>query len=204
MVIVMSLKQLNEYIKSSKLGQSIKDSATQIDELTITTTPDNIAELLMFLRDDKKCMFKQLLSICGVDYPEKEKRFEVIYNLLSLEHNQRIRVKVNADTQTLIPTVTNIFASASWYEREIWDMYGILFANHPDLRRILTDYVFEGHPLRKDFPLTGHLEVRYDIERKQVVYEPVTLTQEFRNFDFTSPWEGVNYVLPGDEKATKE
>lgn len=199
-----ALTKFKEYILQTKYKQSINNISFSKDGLIININAHDIANFLLFLRDDKKCLFKQLISICGADYPEREQRFEIIYNLLSLELNQRVIVKVDANDNTLIPTVINIFASAGWYEREVWDMYGALFANHPDLRRILTDYVFEGHPLRKDFPLTGHIELRYDIEKKQVVYEPVTLTQEFRNFDFTSPWEGVNYILPGDEKATKE
>ena len=145
-----------------------------------------------------------MVSICGADYPNKVKRFEVIYALLSLKHNNRIRVKVAVGYDEVISTASDIFINATWYEREVWDMYGVMFANNPDLRRILTDYNFDGHPLRKDFPLTGNVEVRYDLEQKKVVYEPVSLTQEFRSFDFMSPWEGTSYVLPGDEKATKE
>ena len=156
--------------------------------------------VLTYLRDQPNCQFKMLVDVCGVDYPEREQRFEVVYHLLSLKHNQRIRVKVATDEVTPVPSVTGVFGSANWYEREVWDMYGIYFADHPDLRRLLTDYGFEGHPMRKDFPQTGYVEVRYDEEQKRVVYEPVQLRQDWRSFDFLSPWEGGG-VLPGDEKA---
>jgi len=147
------------------------------------------------------CQFKLLVDICGVDYPDRDERFEVVYNLLSLSHNSRVRVKVEVAEDVPVPSVTGVFSCANWWEREAWDLYGIPFSDHPDLRRILTDYGFEGHPLRKDFPLTGYVEVRYDDARKRVVYEPVKLTQEFRTFDFLSPWEGTSTLLPGDEKA---
>jgi NADH-quinone oxidoreductase subunit C len=156
--------------------------------------------VLTYLRDQPNCQFKMLVDLCGVDYPEREQRFEVVYHLLSLKHNQRIRVKVATDEATPVPSVTGVFGSANWYEREVWDMYGIYFADHPDLRRLLTDYGFEGHPMRKDFPQTGYVEVRYDEEQKRVVYEPVHLRQDWRSFDFLSPWEGGG-LLPGDEKA---
>lgn len=198
------LVDIRNYIIDSKFKNEILASSMIRGELIIEIIPEIISEFLNFLRTDKQCLFKQLMGICGADYPSRVKRFEVVYNLLSLEHNQRIRVKVHADAQTIIPSVIGVFNSASWYEREVWDMYGIYFGNHPDLRRILTDYVFEGFPLRKDFPLTGHTEVRYDLEKQQVVYEAIELTQEFRRFDFSSPWEGVPRALPGDEKATKE
>ena len=158
----------------------------------------SIVKVVTFLRDDTGCLFKQLVDVCGVDWPGRELRFDVVYHLLSMKHNQRVRVKVAADEETLVPSVTGVFSSAGWFEREVWDMYGVMFSGHPDLRRILTDYGFEGHPLRKDFPLTGYVEMRYDDESKRVVYEPVKLTQDFRSFDFLSPWEGP---LPGDEKA---
>jgi NADH-quinone oxidoreductase subunit C len=157
---------------------------------------------MTFLRDDEACLFKVLVDVCGVDYPDRPERFEVVYNLLSLRHNTRIRVKVATDEATPVPSVTGVFSAANWFEREAWDLYGIFFSDHPDLRRILTDYGFEGHPLRKDFPLTGYVEVRYDPEQRRVVYEPVKLTQDFRTFDFMSPWEGMTPQLPGDEKAT--
>ncbi|MGH6929341.1 MAG: NADH-quinone oxidoreductase subunit C, partial [Dongiaceae bacterium] len=159
--------------------------------------------VMTFLRDDQRCLFKMLVDICGVDYPEREQRFEVVYNLLSLKHNLRLRVKAPAAEDQPVPSVTGIYSVAGWFEREAWDLYGIYFSGHPDLRRILTDYGFEGHPLRKDFPLTGFVEVRYDIEQKRVIYEPVKLRQEFRTFDFQSPWEGMVRPLPGDEKAEK-
>ena len=170
-------------------------------ELSLTITAQHIANTLKLLRDDTRCQFAVLIDICGVDYPEREKRFEVVYHLLSPRLNQRIRVKTSTDEATPIASVNDIFPAANWYEREAYDMFGIRFSGHPDLRRLLTDYGFQGYPLRKDFPLTGFVEVRYDDDAKRVVYEPVKLTQEFRNFDFESPWEGPNYVLPGDEKA---
>jgi NADH-quinone oxidoreductase subunit C len=173
-------------------------------ELTLHVGRDQIANVLRYLRDDPRCFFTQLLDICGVDYPGREYRFDVVYHLLSPQLNHRIRVKIEADDATPVPSVVSIFPSANWYEREAFDLYGILFSGHPDLRRILTDYGFQGHPLRKDFPLTGFVEVRYSEEQKRVIYEPVKLPQEFRNFDFLSPWEGSDYKLPGDEKASKE
>ncbi len=171
-------------------------------ELTLAADTAHIAEILKFLRDDPNCQFAVLIDICGVDYPEREKRFEVVYHLLSPRLNQRIRVKISTDEATPVASVNVIFPAANWFEREAYDMFGIRFSGHPDLRRLLTDYGFQGYPLRKDFPLTGYVEVRYDDEAKRVVYEPVKLNQEFRNFDFESPWEGPNYVLPGDEKAS--
>jgi NADH-quinone oxidoreductase subunit C len=173
-----------------------------LGELTLYVARDQIANVLRYLRDDPRCLFTQLLDICGVDYPGREYRFDVVYHLLSPQLNHRIRVKIEADDVTPVPSAVSIFPSANWYEREAFDLYGILFSGHPDLRRILTDYGFQGHPLRKDFPLTGFVEVRYSEEAKRVVYEPVRLTQEFRNFDFLSPWEGAEYKLPGDEKAS--
>ena len=158
---------------------------------------------MTFLRDDSNCLFKMLIDVCGVDYPDREERFEVVYHLLSLKHNQRLRVKIAAGEEQPVPSIAGVFSAAGWFEREAWDLYGIYFADHPDLRRLLTDYGFEGHPLRKDFPLTGYVEVRYDNEQKRVVYEPVKLTQEFRTFDFESPWEGMVRPLPGDEKVEK-
>jgi NADH-quinone oxidoreductase subunit C len=162
-----------------------------------------IVKVMTILRDDENCLFKLLVDICGVDYPDRPARFEVVYNLLSLKHNLRLRVKVVAAEDQPVPSVAGLYSTAGWFEREAWDLYGIYFADHPDLRRLLTDYGFEGHPLRKDFPLTGYVEVRYDIEQKRVVYEPVNLRQEFRTFDFVSPWEGMVRPLPGDEKAEK-
>ena len=170
-------------------------------ELTLVTTPDSIIELLTFLRDDPRLGFINFIDICGVDFPQRAERFDVVYHLLSPTQNARVRVKLAVGEDQPVPSACPVFPGADWFEREAWDMYGILFTGHPDLRRILTDYGFEGHPLRKDFPLTGFVEVRYDDSAKRVVYEPVDLRQEFRNFDFLSPWEGTDYVLPGDEKA---
>lgn len=170
-------------------------------ELTLTVSVEKLISILTFLRDDVQCQFINLTDISGVDYPQREKRFEVVYQLLSPRQNLRIRVKIEADEDTMVPSAVGVFSGADWFEREAYDMYGILFTGHPDLRRILTDYGFEGYPLRKDFPLTGFVEVRYSNEAKRVIYEPVELRQEFRNFDFLSPWEGTDYVLPGDEKA---
>ena len=169
-------------------------------ELVVSARADSIVKLLVFLRDDQNCQFKQLMDVTAVDYPDREARFDVVYNLLSLKHNQRVRIKTTAEEGAPVPSATSVFNSANWFEREVWDLFGIFFSDHPDLRRIMTDYGFEGHPLRKDFPLTGYVEVRYDADQKRVVYEPVKLTQEYRSFDFMSPWEGMPH-LPGDEKA---
>ncbi|MFQ5938891.1 MAG: NADH-quinone oxidoreductase subunit C [Alphaproteobacteria bacterium] len=195
-----ALQDLADYVRAA-LREDVGAAEVKLGELIVAVRREAIVKALTFLRDDTNCRFKMLVDICGVDYPERDERFEVVYNLLSLTHNQRIRVKVTTDETTPVPSVTGVFSSAGWAEREAWDLYGILFSDHPDLRRILTDYGFEGHPLRKDFPLTGYVEVRYDDEQKRVVYEPVKLTQEFRTFDFLSPWEGIQEVLPGDEKA---
>lgn len=196
----LALKDLGDYVAEA-LPQEVLGTEVKFDELMVGARPDLIVKVLTFLRDDVNCRFQQLMDLCGVDYPEREKRFEVVYNLLSLTHNMRVRVKVETDEETPVPSVSGVFSSATWWEREAWDLFGIYFSEHPDLRRIMTDYGFDGHPLRKDFPLTGYVEVRYDDEQKRVVYEPVKLTQEFRTFDFLSPWEGVQGVLPGDEKA---
>ena len=195
------LKEVGGHVAAA-LPEDIVSVAQRLDELTVVAQAGSIAKVLAFLRDDDQCDFKCLVDVCGVDWPERERRFDVVYNLLSVKLNQRIRVRIETDEHTPVPTVTGVFPSAGWYEREAWDLYGIYFADHPDLRRILTDYGFEGHPLRKDFPLTGHVEVRYDDEQKRVVYEPVKLTQDFRRFDFLSPWEGMDRLLPGDEKAS--
>ena len=189
---------------SAALGAAIERTELQRDELILWARRDAVVQVLTFLRDDPGCLFKLLLGICGVDYPERPERFEIVYSLLSIRHNRRIRVKVATDEDTPVPSVMGVFSCANWYERETWDMYGVFFSDHPDLRRLLTDYGFEGHPLRKDFPLTGFVEVRYDNEQKRVVYEPVRLTQEFRSFDFLSPGEGMQPELPGDEKATAQ
>jgi NADH-quinone oxidoreductase subunit C len=197
---VNALKDLAAYIES-QLGQDVFDVALARGELSLRCRPSSALKVLTFLRDDSQCQFKALMDLCGVDYPQREERFEVVYNLLSIRQNLRVRLKVPTDENTPVPSAIGLFSSAGWMERETWDMYGIYFSDHPDLRRLLTDYGFEGHPLRKDFPLTGYVEVRYDDAQKRVVYEPVKLTQDFRNFDFLSPWEGTQAVLPGDEKA---
>jgi len=184
------------------LGPAVIGHALAYGELTVTAQASDIVSVLRFLRDDPRCQFWCLIDITAVDWPSRERRFDVVYHLLSPKHNARIRIKIETDEETPVSSVIEVFPSADWYEREIYDLYGVVFAGHPDMRRILTDYGFEGHPLRKDFPLTGFVEVRYDDELKRVVYEPVRLTQEFRNFDFLSPWEGTDYTLPGDEKAS--
>jgi NADH-quinone oxidoreductase subunit C len=184
------------------LGEVLVDKAIAHGELTITVAGAALARVLTYLRDEPALMFKELVDLCGVDYPERERRFDVVYHLLSMHHNARVRVKVETDENTPVPSVVGVFPTANWFEREAWDMYGILFSDHPDLRRLLTDYGFEGHPLRKDFPLTGYVEMRYDEEQKRVVYEPVKLRQDFRSWDFLSPWEGGGGYLPGDEKAS--
>jgi NADH-quinone oxidoreductase subunit C len=196
----LALRDLGEYVQAA-LPEHVETVDILLDELAILVRRETIVRVLTFLRDDVNCQFKQLMDVCAVDYPSRPERFEVVYNLLSLNHNRRIRVKVTTDEHSAVPTVTGVFSSAGWWEREAYDLYGIWFRDHPDLRRILTDYGFEGHPLRKDFPLTGYVEVRYDDEQKRIVYEPVKLTQDFRNFDFLSPWEGMQQFLPGDEKA---
>jgi NADH-quinone oxidoreductase subunit C len=183
------------------LGDTLLGSSLAQDELTLLVQGQAIARVLTYLRDEPSLLFKELVDVCGVDYPERERRFDVVYHLLSMHHNQRIRVKVETDEATPVPSVVSVFPTAGWFEREAWDMYGILFSDNPDLRRLLTDYGFEGHPLRKDFPLTGYVEMRYDEEQKRVVYEPVKLRQDFRSWDFLSPWEGGGGYLPGDEKA---
>ena len=195
-----ALKELGEYL-SDAFGSTVTNLEFRLDELMLTVQREKILNVLKFLRDDVNCQFKQLLDVCGVDHPENTDRFCIVYNLLSLTHNNRIRVKTWTNENTPIPSSTSLFSSAGWWEREAWDLFGIYFSDHPDLRRILTDYGFEGHPLRKDFPMTGYVELRYDDEKKRVVYQPVKLTQEFRTFDFLSPWEGIPKELPGDEKA---
>ena len=195
-----ALNELSIYLTETK-GALIAQSEIRFGELTVVTTAENLIALLTFLRDDARCGFVNIVDVCGVDWPSREQRFDVVYHLLSPKQNLRIRVKVATAEDEPVPSATPVYPGADWFEREAWDMYGILFTGHPDLRRILTDYGFEGHPLRKDFPTTGYVEVRYDDALKRVVYEPVELKQEFRNFDFLSPWEGTDYVLPGDEKA---
>ena len=191
-----ALRDLADHI-SGALHQDVVDSEILNGELTVSVSRPAIAKALAFLRDNRACQFTCLIDICGVDYPEREQRFDVVYHLLSVKLNQRIRVKTSTDEDTPVPSVTEVFSAAGWFEREAWDLYGIFFSDNPDLRRLLTDYGFEGHPLRKDFPLTGYVEVRYDDEQKRVVYEPIKLTQEFRTFDFLSPWDGMTRLLPG-------
>jgi NADH-quinone oxidoreductase subunit C len=194
------LEALGEHIASS-LGEAVTGRVVAYKELTLVVRGEDIVRVVSFLRDDPQCLFVSFVDICGADYPGREKRFDVVYHFLSPRHNRRIRLKVETDETTPVPSIIELFPAANWYERETYDLYGVLFSGHPDLRRLLTDYGFEGFPLRKDFPLTGFVEVRYDDAQGRVVYEPVKLPQELRNFDFLSPWEGTDYVLPGDEKA---
>lgn len=197
---VEALKDLAAYV-TERLDAQIQEARIAYGELTLIVEPGDILDVLSFLKTDVQCQFISFIDICGADYPAREKRFEVVYHLMSPYQNHRIRIKLSTDEDTPVPSATSVFPGADWFEREAYDLYGILFTGHPELRRILTDYGFEGHPLRKDFPLTGFVEVRYDDELKRVIYEPVELKQEFRDFDFLSPWEGTDYVLPGDEKA---
>jgi len=193
----------------TEMGQTITEALENetngyevaLGELTVTARADKIVTILTFLRDEGNFKFAQLSDICGVDYPERSKRFDVVYHLLSLKHNVRIRIKVQADDEVPVPSVVGVYPCANWYEREVWDMYGVMFDGHPDLRRLLSDYGFQGHALRKDFPLSGYVELRYSEEERRVVYEPVKLQQEFRDFDFMSPWEGAKYVLPESDEA---
>ncbi|MGE5545280.1 MAG: NADH-quinone oxidoreductase subunit C [Solirubrobacterales bacterium] len=198
--MTQALKDLGDTIAAALPQDVLGTEVNRCGELSITVRAPSIVKVLTYLRDDAACLFKQLVDVCGVDWPGREERFDVVYHLLSMKHNQRIRVKVATDEDTAVPSVTGVFSAAGWFEREVWDMYGVMFSDHPDLRRILSDYGFEGHPLRKDFPLTGYVEMRYDDEQKRCVYEPVKLTQDYRSFDFLSPWEGPG-LLPGDEKA---
>lgn len=199
-ITVDPLAALGEHVAGA-LGAAVTGFEVAYGELTVNVERDAIVEVVTFLRDDPKCRFISFVDVCGADYPAREFRFDVVYHLLSPHLNQRIRVKLQADDVTPVPSIVDVFPGANWFEREAYDLYGVLFSGHPDLRRILTDYGFDGHPLRKDFPLTGFVQVRYDEERRRVVYEPVALQQEFRTFDYLSPWEGTDYVLPGDEKA---
>ena len=198
-----TLRDLAEYIAATR-GDAIDEWTIARSELTVRVAANEIVPFVRFLRDDARLAFVSLIDVCGVDWPQREKRFDVVYHFLSPRQNVRIRLKVMTDETTPVPSITPVFPGADWFEREAYDLYGILFTGHPDLRRILTDYGFEGHPLRKDFPLTGFVEVRYDDDQKRVIYEPVRLAQAFRDFDFLSPWEGTDYVLPGDEKAAKQ
>jgi NADH-quinone oxidoreductase subunit C len=202
----MSLTVTTEFhdAVNAALGADVLTSVVGHNQLIVTVPSASIVSVLTRLRDDPAFLFEQLIDVCGVDYPDRPQRFEVVYTLLSVSLNHRLRVKVATDEDTPVPSVVGLYPSANWFEREAWDLYGIFFSDHPDLRRILTDYGFDGHPLRKDFPLTGYVELRYDPDQRRVVYEPVKLTQDFRTFDFASPWEAITEIqLPGDEKATK-
>jgi len=195
-----TLDRLGQAIKNA-LGESVVGTAVARGELTVTARAADIVKVATFLRDDPECQFVCIVDVTAVDRPTRERRLDVVYHFLSPVMNRRVRVKIETDERTPVSSLIGVFRGADWFEREAYDLYGVLFTGHPDMRRILTDYGFEGHPLRKDFPLTGFVEVRYDDEAKRVVYEPVKLAQEFRTFDFLSPWEGTDYVLPGDEKA---
>jgi NADH-quinone oxidoreductase subunit C len=194
------LKALAERVAAALPG-AVTAAEIRHGELSCTVERETLPQVLRFLRDDAQCRFNVLCDLCGVDHPDRPRRFDVVYNLLSMPLNQRIRLKLETDEEQPVPSAVALYSSAGWWERETWDLFGIYFAGNPDLRRILTDYGFEGHPLRKDFPLTGYVELRYDEDQKRVVYEPVRLQQEFRSFDFLSPWEGMDHILPGDEKA---
>ena len=195
-----ALNELGGHIEA-KRPDCVLGWAVDFDELTVDVAPSNLVGLVEFLKADQSCKFSTLIDITAVDHPERAKRFDVVYHMLSMYQNQRIRLRVSVREEDMVSSITDVHPSANWYEREVYDMFGILFSGHPDLRRILTDYGFRGHPLRKDFPTTGYTEVRYDEAEKRVVYEPVSLVQEYRQFDFMSPWEGAEYILPGDEKT---
>ena len=206
---MLSLEQLQSEVQRL-LGGEIAQVSVELGELCAVVPRTRIADILRTLRDDPALMMSQLVDICGVDYPDRPERFDVVYHLLSMRHNARVRIKIQTDEITPVPTAVGVYSAAGWFEREVWDLFGVAFSGNPDMRRILTDYGFEGHPLRKDFPLTGYVEVRYDEELKRVVYDPVKLPQDFRSFDFLSPWEGMTFdrplepiTLPGDEKAGK-
>ena len=195
------LDKLGETIAGGLAG-SVLGYWVANNELTVVAAPRDIVKVMTFLRDDERCQFWNFTDVTAIDWPARERRFDVVYHLLSPKLNTRIRIKIEVGEDTAVPSIISVFPGADWFEREVYDLYGVLFSGHPDMRRLLTDYGFEGHPLRKDFPLTGFVEVRYDDEVKRVVYDPVRLAQEFRNFDFLSPWEGTDYVLPGDEKES--
>ena len=194
-----ALQELGEVIGTRREGAVIT-SEVAYGELTVEVAASTLPEFIAWLKTDSTCRFTTLVDITAVDWPSRERRFDMVYHFLSMHLNQRIRVKAEVREDELVPSIISVHPSAEWFEREVFDMYGVLFSGHPDLRRILTDYGFRGHPLRKDFPTTGYVELRYDEEQKRVVYEPVNLTQEYRQFDFMSPWEGAEYILPGDEK----
>lgn len=197
-----TLLELAEHI-AMRRGNDVVETKVAFGELTVTATQSSVVGLIEFLRSDASCRFSTLIDITAVDYPNRPARFDIVYHLLSMHQNQRIRIKAQVREDEIVPSLTGVFPGADWYEREVFDMFGILFSGHPDLRRILTDYGFRGYPLRKDFPTTGYVEVRWNDVEKRVIYEPVNLVQEYRQFDFLSPWEGVRYVLPGDEKAAE-
>ena len=197
-----TLLELAEHI-AMRRGNDVVETKVAFGELTVTATLSSVVGLIEFLRSDASCSFSTLIDITAVDYPNRPARFDIVYHLLSMHQNQRIRIKAQVREDEIVPSLTGVFPGANWYEREVFDMFGILFSGHPDLRRILTDYGFRGYPLRKDFPTTGYVEVRWNDVEKRVIYEPVNLVQEYRQFDFLSPWEGVRYVLPGDEKAAE-
>jgi NADH-quinone oxidoreductase subunit C len=194
-----ALNELGQHIAARRPECVLSWDVTH-DELNVDVAPASIEDFVDFLKADRNCRFSSLVDITAVDYPGRDKRFDVVYHFLSMYRNQRIRLRVAIREDEMVHSITNIHPSANWFEREVFDMFGILFSGHPDLRRILTDYGFRGHPLRKDFPTTGYTEVRYDEAQKRVIYEPVNLVQEYRQFDFMSPWEGAQYILPGDEK----
>ncbi|WP_170660701.1 NADH-quinone oxidoreductase subunit C [Ruegeria profundi] len=194
-----ALKELGTHLELKRSDCVLSWDVTH-GELNVDVALSNLVEFIEFLKSDRSCQFSTLVDITGVDYPERAKRFDVVYHFLSMYQNQRIRLRVSIREEDMVPSIVDTHPSANWFEREVFDMFGILFSGHPDLRRILTDYGFRGYPLRKDFPTTGYTEVRYDEAQKRVVYEPVSLVQEYRQFDFMSPWEGANYILPGDEK----
>jgi NADH-quinone oxidoreductase subunit C len=195
------LLELAELITEKMPNVVLSSRVNKVGELVMNVVPDGIADFVELLKMDRSCKFSTLIDITAVDYPGREERFDVVYHLLSMYTNQRIRLKLSVHEDDVVPSVTETHPSANWFEREVFDMYGVMFSGHPDLRRILTDYGFRGYPLRKDFPTTGYVELRYDEAEKRVVYEPVTLVQEYRQFDFMSPWEGAEYILPGDDKG---
>ncbi len=195
-----ALTELGQHIEAKRPDCVIRWEIAH-DELTMQITPSSFVSFVDFLKADRSCQFTSLVDITAVDHPDREPRYDVVYHFLSMRQNQRIRLRLSVREEDMVASITEVHPSANWFEREVFDMFGILFSGHPDLRRILTDYGFRGHPLRKDFPTTGYTEVRYDEARKRVVYEPVSLVQEYRQFDFMSPWEGAEYILPGDEKT---
>ncbi|MEM8569420.1 MAG: NADH-quinone oxidoreductase subunit C [Pseudomonadota bacterium] len=197
---VAAFRDLQDTILARR-SDAVVNSAFANNELTLTVTASTLVDFVGFLKTDGACRFTTLIDVTAIDWPERDRRFDLVYHFLSMHLNQRIRVRAEVREDEIVPSIVEAFPVANWYEREVFDMYGILFSGHPDLRRILTDYGFRGHPMRKDFPTTGYVEVRYDEEQKRVVYEPVKLTQEYRQFDFMSPWEGADYILPGDEKG---